>query len=143
MDNVYSYKSDGKPQSNRRQPSQQLVADFGIMPPMDTDLEEAVLGALMLEKDAYTVVCDLLKPESFYDPKNQKIYEAIQQLGAMQRPIDMLTVTEQLRLDGTLDEVGGAIRVSELTGRVSSAANVEYHARIVAQKYLARELISF
>ena len=68
--NGYSYKSDGKPynNSNRKQPSQQLVADFGIMPPMDTDLEEAVLGALMLEKDAYTVVCDLLKPESFYEP---------------------------------------------------------------------------
>lgn len=144
--NGYSYRSDGAPanrQNYRKQPSQQLVADFGIMPPMDTDLEEAVLGALMLEKDAYTVVCDLLKPESFYEPANQKIYEAIQQLGAMQRPIDMLTVTEQLRLNGTLDEAGGALRVSELTGRVSSAANVEYHARIVAQKYLARELIAF
>lgn len=142
--NGYSYKSSGRQYGGgNRQPSQQLVADMGIMPPMDTDLEEAVLGALMLEKDAYTIVCDLLKPESFYDPANQKIYEAIQQLGAMQRPIDMLTVTEQLRNNGTLNEAGGAIRVSELTGRVSSAANVEYHARIVAQKYLARELIAF
>ena len=117
--------------------------EIGKLQPQDTDLEEAVLGALMLEKDAYVVVCDILKPESFYDVRNQKIYSSIQTLGAMQRPIDMLTVTEQLRLDGNLDDVGGALRISELTGRVSSAANVEYHARIIAQKYLARELISF
>ena len=117
--------------------------ELGKLQPQDTDLEEAVLGALMLEKDAYVQVCDILKPESFYDVRNQKIYASIQSLGAMQRPIDMLTVTEQLRHDGNLEEVGGPLRISELTGRVSSAANVEYHARIVAQKYLARELISF
>lgn len=142
--NAYSYRSDeprkfnGKPKTDP-----QVVSDLGKLPPKDTDLEEAVLGALMLEKDAYVEVCDILKPESFYEPMNQKIYLAIQQLGAMQRPIDMLTVTEQLRLNGTLEEVGGALRISELTGRVSSAANVEFHARIVAQKYLARELIGF
>ncbi|MBQ1987646.1 MAG: replicative DNA helicase [Muribaculaceae bacterium] len=117
--------------------------EIGKLQPQDTDLEEAVLGALMLEKDAYVVVCDILKPESFYDVRNQKIYASIQSLGAMQRPIDMLTVTEQLRLDGNLEDAGGPLRISELTGRVASAANVEYHARIVAQKYLARELISF
>lgn len=142
--NQYSYRSD-EPRSFQRKPKAdpQVVSDLGKLPPKDTDLEEAVLGALMLEKDAYVEVCDLLKPESFYEPMNQRIYEAVQQLGAMQRPIDMLTVTEQLRLNGTLEEAGGVFRVSELTGRVSSAANVEYHARIVAQKYLARELISF
>lgn len=97
----------------------------------------------MLEKDAYTTVCDILKPESFYDPNNQRIYEAIQALGAAQRPIDMLTVAEQLRLDGTLVQVGGMAYISELTMMVTSSAHLEYHARIVAQKYLARELISF
>ena len=127
--------------SSRRQDKAML--EIGKLQPQDTDLEEAVLGALMLEKDAYVVVCDILKPESFYDVRNQKIYASIQSLGAMQRPIDMLTVTEQLRLDGNLEDVGGPLRISELTGRVSSAANVEYHARIVAQKYLARELITF
>lgn len=115
----------------------------GRMQPRDKELEEAVLGAIMLEKDAYTIVCDLLKPESFYEPAHQKIYEAIQTLGASQQPIDMLTVTEQLRLNGTLNDVGGPVYISELTSRVASAAHVEYHARIVAQKYLARELISF
>ena len=77
------------------------------MQPRDKDLEEAVLGALMLEKDAYSTVCDLLKPESFYEPSNQLIYEAIQQLGAAQKPVDMLTVTEQLRQNDTLEKVGG------------------------------------
>ena len=119
------------------------VSEQGKLQPQDKELEEAVLGALMLEKDAYTTVCDILKPECFYEPTNQLIYSAISRLGAQQRPIDMLTVTEQLRLDGKLDEVGGALRISELTGRVASAAHIEYHARIVAQKYLARELIEF
>lgn len=115
----------------------------GRKPPRDKDLEEAVLGALMLERDAYTAVCDILKPESFYEPSNQKIYAAIQALGASQQPIDMLTVTEQLRQNGTIDEVGGPLFISELTSRVTSGAHVESHARIVAQKYLARELIRF
>ena len=119
------------------------VSEQGKLQPQDKELEEAVLGALMLEKDAYTTVCDILKPECFYEPTNQLIYSAISRLGAQQRPIDMLTVTEQLRLDGKLDEVGGALRISALTGRVASAAHIEYHARIVAQKYLARELIEF
>ena len=115
----------------------------GKLPPSDTELEEVVLGACMLEKDAYMNVCDILVPESFYEPRNQKIYQAISTLGFNQRPIDMLTVTEQLRQDGVLEEVGGAVRVTELTSRVYSAANVEYHARIIAQKYLARRLISY
>lgn len=130
--------------NRRNKPQHQPLFDAGgRMQPRDKDLEEAVLGALMLEKDAYTVVCDILKPESFYEPANQKVYEAIQHLGAAQQPIDMLTVVERLRHEGTLDEVGGPVFISELTSKVASGAHVEYHARIVAQKYLARELISF
>ena len=117
--------------------------EFGKLQPQNLELEDAVLGALMLEKDAYSKVVDILKPECFYEPNNQKIFEAIQTLGSMSQPIDMLTVVEQLRANGTIDEVGGAARIAELTSRVASAAHVEYHARIVAQKYLARELISF
>ena len=115
----------------------------GKLPPRDTDLEEAVLGALMIEKDAYMNVCDILSPESFYDPTNQKIFAAIMQLGLSQRPIDMLTVVEQLRANGELEEVGGPIKITNLTSNIYSAANVEYHAKIVAQKYLARRLISY
>ena len=91
----------------------------GRLAPRDTEVEEAVLGALMLEKDAYTTVCDLLKPESFYDPRHQLIYTAIQQLGASQQPIDMLTVTERLRANGDLEKVGGPIVVSQLTAKVA------------------------
>lgn len=132
------------PENRRNQPQHKSMYDTaGRLMPQDKDVEEAVLGALMLEKDAYTTVCDILKPESFYEPKHQRIYEAIQSLGAAQQPIDMLTVVDQLRLNNTLAEVGGPVVISELTSRVLSGANVEFHARIVAQKYLARELISF
>ena len=117
--------------------------DDAKIQPQDKEIEDAVLGALMLERDAYAIVCDLLRPESFYDPGNQKIYAAINKLGVMQQPIDMLTVTQQLRADGALDDVGGPVRISELTSNVASAAHIEYHARIVAQKFLARRLISF
>ena len=115
----------------------------GRLVPRDTEIEAAVLGALMLEKDAYTLVCDILKPESFYEPRHQRIYEAIQSLGAAQRPIDMLTVIEQLRQNDDLDKVDGAPYIVSLTSNVASAAHIEFHSRIVAQKYLARELISF
>lgn len=127
----------------KREPKGPEISNLGKLQPQDTDIEEAVLGALMLEKDAYTVVCDILKPDSFYDPRNQKIYQAIVTLGSSQSPIDLLTVTEQLRADGALEEVGGPLRISELTSRVASAAHVEYHARIIAQKFLARELIRY
>ena len=127
----------------RPQHESEIVSEFGKLQPQDLQVEEAVLGALMLERDAYSEVSDILKPESFYDAHHQMIYAAIVALASKQRPIDMLTVTEQLRNDGNLEAVGGPVRISELTGRVSSAANVEFHARIVAQKYLARELIHF
>ena len=135
----------GKQAKRRTRPTHEpeIVSEFGKLPPQETSMEDAVLGAIMLERDAYNNVCEILKPEAFYNPANQKIYEAIQTLSANGKPIDMLTVTEQLRTNKTLEEVGGAIRISELTGLVSSAANVEFHARIVAQKYLARELISY
>lgn len=123
--------------------SKAQFTDDAKIQPQDKEIEDAVLGALMLERDAYAIVCDLLRPESFYDPGNQKIYAAINKLGVMQQPIDMLTVTQQLRADGVLDDVGGPVRISELTSNVASAAHIEYHARIVAQKFLARRLISF
>jgi replicative DNA helicase len=138
--------TDNSSNSNfhRNKPIHQPSTDpNGRIPPHDKDIEEAVLGALMLEKDAYPTVCDIIAPETFYEPVNQKIYTAIQTLGASQQPIDMLTVVEQLRANGTIDEVGGPVFISELTSRVASAANIEWHARILAQQYLARELIMF
>ncbi|MBQ2235516.1 MAG: replicative DNA helicase, partial [Muribaculaceae bacterium] len=135
--------NSNRPGRTRPQHESEIVSEMGKLQPQDLPMEEAVLGALMLEKDAYSAVSDLLKPQAFYDPSHQKIYEAIQTLGSMQRPIDMLTVTEQLRANGTLAEVGGPVRISELTGRVSSAANIEFHARIILQKYISRQLIAF
>ncbi len=130
---------------NRRQQyvENQITDNLGKLPPRDIELEEAVLGAVMLEADAFMNVCDILTPDSFYEPKNKKIFEAIVSLGTKQIPIDMLTVTEELRRLGLLEEVGGPLHITELTSRVYSAANVEFHARIVAQKYLSRRLISY
>jgi len=109
--------------------------------PQATDLEEAVLGALMLEKDALSAVIDVLKPELFYDERHKRIFEAIQQLFQKSKPVDILTVTAELRSTGNLEMVGGAYYITYLTNRVSSAANIEYHARIISQKYIQRELI--
>jgi len=115
----------------------------GRRPPEARELEEAVLGALMLEKDAYSIVGEILNPKSFYEHAHEVIFEAIQNLAVKQRPIDMLTVQEQLKKDGHLEDAGGAYYLAQLTGKVVSTAHLEFHARIVAQKYLARELINF
>ncbi len=118
-----------------------LPADYAKMPPQAIELEEAVLGAIMLEKNALLSVIDILKPESFYKEAHQKIFQAILDLSMAEKPIDILTVTEQLRTNKQLDEAGGPAYISQLTTRIASAAHIEYHARIVAQKYIQRELI--
>lgn len=115
--------------------------EYGKIPPQALDLEEAVLGALMLEKDAVNDVIDILSHESFYKESHQKIYAAVQKLFANSEPIDILTVTEELRKSGDLDFAGGPFYISQLTNRVASSANVEFHARIIAQKYIQRKLI--
>jgi replicative DNA helicase len=121
---------------------QYVVSEYGgKLPPQAIELEEVVLGALMLEKDAYVAVCEFLKKECFYKDVHQTIYEAITNLSLNQEPVDLLTVSQQLKRMGKLDEVGGQAFISELTGKVASAANIEYHAQIIVQKYLSRELI--
>lgn len=127
----------------RRKPAGTDLSNFvfGKVPPQARDLEEAVLGAMMLEKDAVSLIIDILKPESFYVQAHQQIFKAINNLFNHTQPVDLLTVTEELRKMGELENVGGAFYVSELTNRVASAANVEYHARIIAQKFIQRELI--
>lgn len=114
---------------------------LGKLPPQAVDLEEAVLGALMLEKDALSSVIDILKPEVFYRDNHQRIFQAIRTLFEKTSPVDILTVTAQLRLQGELEMIGGAYYITELTNRVASAANIEYHSRIIIQKYIQRELI--
>ena len=113
----------------------------GKLQPQATDLEEAVLGAMMLEKESLSNVIDILKPEAFYKPAHQSIYRAILDLFNNSEPVDLLTVTSQLKKNGELDIAGGAYYISQLTNRVASSANAEYHARIILQKYIQRDLI--
>jgi replicative DNA helicase len=117
------------------------LPDIGKVPPQAIDMEEAVLGAVMLEKEAVITILDILKPESFYKEAHQKIFNAICYLNLKEHPVDLYTVTEQLKATGELESVGGPVYLTQLTSKVVSAANVDYHARIVAQKYIQRELI--
>ncbi len=121
--------------------SQQIAMGLGKVPPQATDIEEAVLGALMLEKNALTAVIDILHPECFYRESHQKIFKTIHELFHKAEPIDILTVTHALKKSGELEIVGGAYYITQLTNRVASAANIEYHARIILQKFIQRELI--
>ncbi len=112
-----------------------------LVPPQALELEEAVLGALMLEKDSVVAVQEFLTPESFYKEAHQLIYKAILDLSIELKPIDLYTVTERLKQEHVLDKVGGASFLAQLTQKVGSAAHVEFHAKIIAQKYVQRELI--
>lgn len=114
---------------------------YGKIPPQAKDLEEAVLGAVMLEKTAFDTIIEILKPECFYVEAHQRIFRAMQGLANKSQPIDILTVAEELRSREELDVVGGAYYVTKLTNAVVSAANIEAHARIILQKFIQRELI--
>ena len=129
----------------KRGQGSQLPLDFayGHVQPQAPEVEKAVLGALMIDRDAYMEVCELLHVESFYEPRHQKIFTAIQQLSMEEKPVDVLTITEQLAKLGTLEEVGGPGYIAELSSRVATSANIGYHANIIAEKYLSRQLISY
>jgi len=115
---------------------------LGRVQPQALFPEEAVLGALMLDRECFDIVSDILKPESFYKEAHSLIYQAISRLAFKYEPVDLLTVTEELSKMGELEKIGGGYYLVELSNRVASAANVEYHARIIAQKYIQRQLIS-
>ena len=117
------------------------ASEMGKLPPQALDMEESVLGALMLAKESFATVADLLRPESFYKDQHRLVYEAIAALAAKEQPIDLMTVTEKLRSLGTLEQVGGPLFLSELTRKVISTAHLRYHAQVVMQKAMARELI--
>ena len=118
-----------------------LQTEYGKMPPQAVDLEEAILGSLMLEKDAFITVSDFLKPECFYKEAHQKIYRGIQNLSLNNEPVDILTVSEEMKRLGELEEIGGYYYLDQLTSKEASAAHIEFDARIVVQKYIQRELI--
>jgi len=114
---------------------------YGKLPPQAKDLEEAVLGAIMLDRSAFDVVAEILKAECFYLDAHQRIYRAFQSLAQKSLPIDILTVVEELKISEDLDIVGGAYYVTKLTNAVVSTANIEPHSRIILQKFINRELI--
>lgn len=114
---------------------------YGKVPPQAKDLEEAVLGAIMLEKNAFDAVIEILKPECFYVEAHQRIFKAMQSLANKSQPIDILTVAEELRSQEELEMVGGPYYVTKLTNAVVSSAHIEAHARIILQKFIQRELI--
>lgn len=114
---------------------------FGKVPPQAKELEDAVLGAIMLEKNAFDVVVEILKPECFYVEAHQRIFRAMQALQQKNSPIDLLTVVEELKFRQELEIVGGPYYITKLTNSVVSSANIEIHARIILQKFIQRELI--
>ncbi len=118
------------------------INEHGKLPPQAIDLEEAVLGAVMIENKAVNEVIDLLRPEMFYKESHQRIFSAVQQLFNKSEPIDMLTVANELKSTSELDIIGGPYFITQLTNKVASAANINFHARIIVQKYIQRELIS-
>lgn len=115
--------------------------NYGKLPPQAVDLEEAVLGAIMLEKDALASIIDIIRPEAFYKEAHQIIFSAITRLFAKTEPIDILTVTNELKFSGELEIAGGPYYIAQLTNRVASSANTEFHTRIIIQKFIQRELI--
>lgn len=117
---------------------------FGIngrVPPQAIDIEESVLGSLLLDQDAITNSIDIIKPEYFYQPEHVEIFRAINQLFTEGSPVDVFTVIDRLQKNGKLDVVGGRYKIVSLTNRITSAAHIEYHVRILSEKFIQRELI--
>lgn len=134
--------NSGERKNRRKSSSMDLgTMMYGKVPPQAKDLEEAVLGAIMLDKSAFDIVSEILKPECFYVEANQRIFRSMQGLMQKNLPIDLLTVVEELKTREELDVVGGPYYVSKLTNSVVSAANIEAHSRIIIQKFIQRELI--
>lgn len=137
MDNI---DNNRKPITRLKNPSV-LTGDIGKIPPQASDVEQVVLGAMMLEKDALNNTINLVTRETFYDPRHQYIYSAMQELFGNTKPVDLITVTEQLQKNGELEAAGGVAYLAQLTNRIASSAHIEFHARIIIQKHLKRELI--
>ena len=137
MDNV---ENNRKPNVRIKNPSV-LTGDIGKIPPQAIDIEQVVLGAMMLEKEALNDTINIITKESFYDPRHQFIYGAMHDLFANTMPVDLITVTDRLQKNGELEAAGGVAYIAQLTNRVASSAHIEFHSRIIAEKFIKRELI--
>jgi len=122
-------------------PSQVISLEKGKLPPQAIDLEEVVLGAMMIDKKGVDEVIDILNAEVFYKASHQHIFEAIHLLFENSEPVDLLTVSAQLKKNAKLDVAGGEFYLVQLTQKVSSSAHIEFHARIILQKFIQRSLI--
>ncbi len=131
-----------KPQTSYKRSSSQVISlEKGKIPPQATDLEEVVLGAMMIDKKGVDEVIDILHSEVFYSEKHKLIFDAIYTLFENSEPVDLLTVSSQLKRDATLEKAGGEFYLVQLTQKVSSSAHIEFHARIILQKFIQRSLI--
>ena len=126
---------------NKEKQSRNILEQEGRVPPQAVEVEEAVLGAMLIEHGAATIALQMLKPEDFYKPANKHVFETLSNLYERDNPLDLLTVENELRDKGLLDTVGGSTYLSDLTRSVSSAANIEYHAQIITEKAIKRNLI--
>jgi replicative DNA helicase len=131
----------GERKRNTKVDIDQINAQYGKIPPQAVEVEEAVLGALMLEREAFIGVADVLIEESFYKEEHRTIFKVIKELSMEDKPVDLLIITQELKNRGLLEQVGGPVYITQLTSKVASAAHLEFHARIIAQKYIQRELI--
>lgn len=136
-----NFKSKANFASTTSNQARNTAMEYGKVPPQAVDLEEAVLGAMMLEQQAVNKVIDILKPDMFYKEAHQYIFKAIFKLFEESEPVDILTVNQRLTKNGELEIAGGSYYIMQLTNRVASGANAEFHARIIQQKYIQRELI--
>lgn len=136
----------GTSKTSKRAPQTTIIKvganEAGKLPPQAQELEDSVIGALMIEKEAYGTVADLLRPEVFYKDQNRMVFEAIRELASKDQPIDVMTVGEKMKTQGTLEKAGGLVYLADLSRRVASAAHLRYHAQIIAQKATARDLIA-
>ncbi|CAM1347728.1 replicative DNA helicase [Tenacibaculum crassostreae] len=119
-----------------------ISLEKGKLPPQALELEEAVLGAMMIDKKGIDEVIDILHPDAFYDKRHQEIYDAIYTLFQNSEPIDLLSVSNQLKKNGKLDIAGGDFYLIGLTQKVASSAHIEFHSRIILEKYIQRRLIT-
>lgn len=118
------------------------MTDYGKLPPQVRELEEAVIGAILIERDAMDEVINVLTPDCFYMEAHQRIFSACRALYERHSPIDLLTVTEQLKRTNELDAVGGSHFISVLTNKVGSSAHIDYHATVIKEKYIQRKMIA-
>ena len=127
--------------SNRSRLQGANLPEYSKLPPQAPDLEEAILSAILIEKEAMIKVLDILEADSFYKPSHQAIYRSMRRLFERSQPIDILMVMEDLKKSEELELAGGAAYLAQLTSKVTSSANIEFHARIVTEKFIQRELI--